>query len=291
MEILSSLTFIVLYGVSYGMVLFTISIGLVVTMGLMRVLNMAHGVFAAFGGYLAMTLMQRYAMGLGLSLVVAVVVVAALSIPIERIVFTRLYDAPELDQVLLTVGLAFLGVATLNLLFGPDPVPAALPKMLAGDVDLGIRRFQVYRVVVVLVGVVLMLALWLIFDRTDFGAKLRAAVDNRGMAEAVGINVNRLFTLAFALGCGLAALGGAMGYVILPLEPMYPFKYLTIILIVVALTGFGRIKSAAWIAMLVGIVDTAGRFLVPSLGAFLVYFILIGMMMWRMHDAPAARQY
>ena len=113
-----------------------------------------------------------------------------------------------------------------------------------------------------------MLLLWFIFERTSFGAKLRAAVDNRGMAEAVGINVNRLFSVAFALGCGLAALGGAMGYAILPLEPMYPFKYLTIILIVVALTGFGNIKSSAWIAMLVGIVDTAGRFLIPSHGCF-----------------------
>jgi branched-chain amino acid transport system permease protein len=109
------------------------------------------------------------------------------------------------------------------------------------------------------------------------------------MAEAIGINVNRLFSVAFMLGCGLAALGGALGYAILPLEPMYPFKYLTIVLIVVALTGFGNIKSSAWIAMLVGIIDTASRFLIPSMGAFIVYFVLIGMMMWRMHNVPAMR--
>jgi branched-chain amino acid transport system permease protein len=288
-EVLSSLTFIILYGVSYGMVLFTISIGLVVTMGLMRVLNMAHGVFAAFGGYVTLTLIHQYSLSLGVALVVAIAVVTLLSLPMERLFFARLYMAPELDQVLLTVGLAFLGVAILNLLFGPDPIPAALPKMLAGDIDLGIRKFQVYRVVVIVVGAALMCALWLIFERTSFGALLRAAVDNRGMAEAVGINVNRLFTVAFALGCGLAAFGGAMGFVILPLEPMYPFKYLTIILIVVALTGFGNIKSSAWIAILVGVIDTAGRFLVPSVGAFLVYFVLIGMMMWRTHNLPAAR--
>jgi branched-chain amino acid transport system permease protein len=289
MEVLSSFAFIVLYGVSYGMVLFTISIGLVVTMGLMRVLNMAHGVFAAFGGYVALTLMNQYAVSLWVALLIAIAVVALFSVPIERLFFARLYTGSELDQVLLTVGLAFLGVAVLNLLFGPDPIPAALPKLLAGDVDLGIRKFQVYRVVVVVVGIVLMLALWIVFERTSFGAQLRAAVDNRGMAEAVGINVKRLFMAAFALGCGLAALGGAMGFVILPLEPMYPFKYLTIILIVVALTGFGNIKSAAWVAILVGIVDTAGRFLVPSFGAFIVYFVLIGIMMWRAHNSPAFR--
>jgi len=289
MEALSALAFIVLYGVSYGMVLFTISIGLVVTMGLMRVLNMAHGVFAAFGGYAALTLMNQYSVSLGLALLVAVIAVTILSWPVERIFFARLYTASELDQVLLTVGLAFLGVATLNLLFGPDPVPAALPKLLAGDIDLGIRNFQVYRAVVVLLGAAIMVLLWFIFERTDFGAKLRAAVDNRGKAEAIGINVNRLFSIAFALGCGLAALGGAMGYAIMPLEPMYPFKYLTIVLIVVALTGFGNIKSSAWIAMMVGIVDTAGRFLIPSLGAFIVYFVLIAMMMWRSYSAPAVR--
>jgi branched-chain amino acid transport system permease protein len=138
-------------------------------------------------------------------------------------------------------------------------------------------------------GAGLMALLRYIFERTDFGAKLRAAVDNPGMAEAVGINVTRLFAVTFALGCGLAALGGAMGYAILPLEPMYPFKYLTIMLIVVALTGFGNIKSAAWIAILVGLIDTAGRFLVPSIGAFLVYFVLLGMMLWRTHNAPAIR--
>jgi branched-chain amino acid transport system permease protein len=289
MDVLSSLAFIVLYGVSYGMVLFTISIGLVVTMGLMRVLNMAHGVFAAFGGYVALTLMNQYAMSLWVALLIAIAVVALFSVPIERLFFARLYTGSELDQVLLTVGLAFLGVAVLNLLFGPDPIPAALPKLLAGDVDLGIRKFQVYRVVVVAVGIALMLMLWIVFERTSFGAQLRAAVDNRGMAEAVGINVKRLFMAAFALGCGLAALGGAMGFVILPLEPMYPFKYLTIILIVVALTGFGNIKSAAWVAILVGIVDTAGRFLVPSFGSFIVYFVLIGIMMWRAHNSPVFR--
>jgi branched-chain amino acid transport system permease protein len=289
MEALSSLTFIVLYGVSYGMVLFTVSIGLVITMGLMRVLNMAHGVFAAFGGYIALTLIHRYSLNFSLALAIAVLAVAVFSLPIERLFFARLYRAPELDQVLLTLGLTFIGVATLNLLFGPDPIPASLPSFLAANIDLGVREFQTYRVVVVVLGAVLMIGLWLIFEHTEFGAKLRAAVDNPGMAEAVGINVARLFAVAFGLGCALAALGGAMGYAILPLEPMYPFKYLMIILIVVALTGFGNIKSSAWIAILVGLVDTAGRYLMPSTGAFLVYFVLIAMMLWRAHDRPATR--
>jgi branched-chain amino acid transport system permease protein len=289
MEALSSLAFIVLYGVSYGMVLFTVSIGLVITMGLMRVLNMAHGVFAAFGGYIALILLHRYSLNFSLALAIAVLAVAVFSLPVERLFFARLYRAPELDQVLLTLGLTFIGVATLNLLFGPDPIPAALPPFLAANIDLGVREFQTYRVVVVVFGAVLMMGLWFMFEHTEFGAKLRAAVDNPGMAEAVGIDVTRLFAVAFGLGCALAALGGAMGYAILPLEPMYPFKYLMIILIVVALTGFGNIKSSAWIAILVGLVDTAGRYLMPSAGAFLVYFVLIAMMLWRTHDRPITR--
>jgi branched-chain amino acid transport system permease protein len=289
MSLLSTLSFILLYGVSYGLVLFTISIGLVVTMGLMRVLNMAHGVFAALGGYITLTLMNQFSVDIAWAILAAACVVALLSLTIERLFFVRLYTAPELDQVLLTVGLAFIGIAALNLFFGPDPLPSRLPPSLAANVDLGIRTFQVYRIAIVVLGLLLMLALWLVFERTSFGAKLRAAVDNRGMAEAIGINVDRLFSAAFALGCALAAFGGAVGYAILPLEPTYPFKYLTIILIVVALTGLGNIKSAAWIAIAVGIIDTAGRLLVPSFGAFIVYLFLIGMMIWRNELSPAGR--
>ncbi len=281
MAFLSSLTFILLYGLSYGMVLFAISVGLVVTMGLMRVVNMAHGVFAALGGYIALVLMNDHGVGFALAIPIACAIVVLVSVPIERLLFKRLYTASELDQVLMTIGLAFLGAASLNLLFGSDPMPSTLPKALSANVDLGIRTFQVYRIFVVVLGAVLMAALWLLFEATDFGARIRAAVDNRRMAEAVGVNVDRLFMLAFALGCGLAALGGAIGYVMLPLEPMYPFKYLTIILIVVSLTGFGNIRSAAGIAIAVGIVDTAGRFLAPSIGGFVIYIFLIAVMAWR----------
>ena len=281
MDLLSTLTFIVLYGVSYGMVLFAISIGLVITMGLMRVINLAHGVFAAIGGYIALTLMNDLGWPLWVGIPLAFFAAAAIAVPVERLFFTRLYTAPELDQVLMTIGLAFIGAAGLNLVFGPDPMPSTLPPWLSANVDLGIRTFQAYRIFVVVFGAVLMTALWFVFEMTDFGARLRAAVDNRRMAEAVGINVNRLFSMAFALGCGLAALGGAVGYVMLPLEPLYAFKYLAIILIVVALTGFGNIRNSAIVAVMVGIIDTAGRFLVPSFGGFVVYIFLIGAMAWR----------
>jgi branched-chain amino acid transport system permease protein len=280
-QYLSGATFIALYGISYGVVLFTISIGLVLMLGVMRVVNLAHLAFAAFGGYLALSLTNNYAMSLALSIPIAVIMVAAFSVIIERICYVRLYRASELDQVLMTIGLMFLAVASLNLLFGPNVLPGQLPPELAASVNIAGHRMQVYRLFVVAVGAVLLLALWIIFDRTGFGARLRAAVDNSTMAQAIGIDVSRLFSVAFALGTGLAALGGAVGYAILPLEPLYPFKYLALVLVVVVLTGVGNIKASSGVAVFVGVMDTACRFMFPAFGAFFIYVLLIGLVLWR----------
>jgi branched-chain amino acid transport system permease protein len=280
-SLVSSTSFILLYGVSYGVVLFTISVGLVVTLGLMRVVNMAHGAFAAVGGYVLITLMSVLHVPFWIALIVAVLGTAALGVVVERVIFTGLYGASDLDQVLITVGVAFVAVASLNLFFGPDVVTTPLPALLAGNVDLGFRTFESYRIFVVVLGAAVIAALWYVFERTAFGARLRAAVDNRTMAEAIGINVRRLYSLAFALGCGLAALGGAAGYKMLPLEPTYPIKYLALVLVVVALSGLGNIKASAAIAVLVGIIDTAARFFWPASGNFVIYLLVIAVMTWR----------
>jgi branched-chain amino acid transport system permease protein len=276
-ELLSVSSFIILYGVSYGVVLFTISIGLVVMMGLMRVINLAHGAFAALGGYVAASLMNELSIPFWFAVPLAVVGVALFSVIVERLFYVHLYTASDLDQVLLTVGLAFVAVAGLNFIFGPNVFPARLPEMLTHNLDFGIRRFEAYRLFLIVDGAVLFVILWYVFDRTSFGARLRAAVDNRTMAQAIGINVPRLYSLVFALGSGLAALGGAIGFPILPLEPLYPFKYLVIVLIVVSLSGFGRIKSAAGVAIFIGVVDTGCRYLFPNVGAFIIYAILISL--------------
>jgi len=253
----------------------------VLMLSLMRVVNLAHLAFAAFGGYLALSLTNNYAMPLALSIPIAVIMVAAFSVILERICYVRLYRASELDQVLMTIGLMFLAVASLNLLFGPNVLPGQLPPELAASLDIAGHRMQVYRLFVVAVGAALLLALWIIFDRTGFGARLRAAVDNSTMAQAIGIDVSRLFSVAFALGTGLAALGGAVGYAILPLEPLYPFKYLALVLVVVVLTGVGNIKASAGVAVFVGVMDTACRFIFPAFGAFFIYVLLIGLVLWR----------
>jgi len=271
----------VLYGVSYGLLLCIISIGLVVTMGLMRVVNLAHGAFAAIGGYLAMGLLTPVGVPFGLAIVIAVLVVGAFSVAVERLLYVHLYGASELDQVLLTVGINFIVVAGLTLAFGPNVLPTRLPPSLATSVDLGFRTFETYRLIVLAVGILVVGGLWLAFDRTSLGAQLRAAVDNRSMAQAIGIDVPRLFSIAFALGSGLAALGGALGAPLLPLEPLYPFKYLVLVLVIVALSGFGNVKATVFVAMFVGLVDTAARYFLPDSGAFTIYVVLIVLIVWR----------
>lgn len=278
---MSAVFFVLVYGLSYGMVLFIISVGLAVTLGLMRIVNMAHGAFAATGGYLALALMSQAGLPFPVAVLVATAAVALVSVPIERLVYTRLYGSGELDQVLLTIGLIFISIAGLNYFFGPNPMPSTLPAWLASNTDLAVVQVQNYRLMLIVVGLGLMLGLWLLFDRTSFGARLRAAVDNRSMAQAVGINVDRMFSATFALGSGLAAFGGAIGYQILPLEPQYPFKYLALFLVIVTIAGLGNIRSTAIMAMVVGIIDTGLRFLYPAAGAFVVYLILIGILLWR----------
>ena len=286
---MSTLAFILLYGVSYGLLLCIIAVGLVVTMGLMRVVNLAHGAFAAIGGYLAMGLLTPLGVPFGLAIVLAVAAVAAFSVVIERLLYVHLYGASELDQVLLTVGINFIVVAGLTLAFGPNVLPTRLPPALATSVDLGFRSFETYRLLVLGVGVVVIGALWLAFERTVLGARLRAAVDNRSMTQAIGIDVPRLFSIAFALGSALAALGGALGAPLLPLEPLYPFKYLVLVLVIVALSGSGNMRATLLVAVLVGIVDTAGRYFLPDSGSFTLYVLLIVLIVWR-PDGLLARQ-
>lgn len=282
-QITPAVTFILLYGVSYGLVLFVISIGLVLTLGLMRIANLAHGVFAVLGGYLAFQLPVWLGLGFLTSTVLAVLLVLALSFLLERIFFRRLFGMSELEQVLATIGLCFAAIALLTFAFGPNVVPAKYPAWLSGNVSLLGRSFPVYRVFVMCSGLVILLGLWILFDCTKFGATLRACVDNQSMAKATGINVNRYFSIAFAIGAGLAALGGIVGAGMLPLEPLYPFKHLPLFLTIVALSGFGNIKAAVVVSLVVGVVDTAGRYFVPELGAFTVFTLLVVLMLWRPH--------
>jgi len=199
----------------------------------------------------------------------------------ERGLYARLYGASELEQVLFTIGLVFMAVALVRYVWGPLPQRMTLPAVLSGQIDLGFRTFPVYRTFLIGVSFVLVLALWLGIERTNFGAQIRAAVDNRRMAESLGINTRRLFTLTFALGSGLAAFGGGLGADILAISPGYAVEYLVYFLIVVAVGGLGSLRGPFVAALLLGISDTACKYLVPELGAFFIFLAMIGVLLWR----------
>jgi branched-chain amino acid transport system permease protein len=287
---MSGLSFVLLYGASYGLVLCLISLGLVITLGLMHVVNLAHGAFAAIGGYVAVALVVRAGVPFVPAVVLAVAAVVVFGWVLERLLFRHLYGRSQLDQVIVTIGANFIVVATLTLIFGPNLQDLPLPAWLKGNVDLGFREFERYRLVTMAVCLAIIGVLWWMFERTRIGAMLRAAVDNGTMTQAMGIDVPRLFSGTFALGCGLGALGGALGAYTLPLEPMWPFKYLVLVLVVVALAGQGQIRAAVLVSLIVGIVEAGGRYAFPEFGGFLVYLVLIGLMIWRPQGLLAARR-
>jgi branched-chain amino acid transport system permease protein len=272
---------IVFDGVAYGMLLFIMSVGLSITMGLMGFVNLAHGAFAMAGGYVLVSLMVGLGVPFIAALVLAAVFVAVLSIPFERYLYRRLYEADELDHVLLSIGLVFMATAAITFIYGPSAVSITVPDYLNGQVDLGFGTFPAYRTFTIGVGGLLILGLWYGFEGTIIGAKIRAAVDNRRMAQSIGINVDRLFVIAFALGSGLAALGGGLAIEIIGMEPTFALTYLVFFLIVVAVGGLGSIRGAFVAALLLGLIDTAGKYLWPDGGAFFIYAVTITILLIR----------
>ena len=268
-------------GVAAGMVLFIVSVGLSVTMGLMGFVNLAHGGFAMVGGYAIALAMRHWGFGFVPALVFGFVVTAAGSVLLERLLYARLYRAAELDQVLFTIGLVFMMIASVTLLFGPENQPIALPAMLQGQINLGITQYRTYSVAIIVIGIVIVSGLWLGFERTRTGAQIRAAVDNRRMAESLGINIARLFTLTFALGSGMAALGGGLGAEFLGLDPQYALKYLVYFLIVVAVGGLGRVTGVFYAALLIGVLDFVLKKYVPQGGTAFIYALTILLLLWR----------
>ncbi|MGH6991336.1 MAG: branched-chain amino acid ABC transporter permease, partial [Stellaceae bacterium] len=220
-EALSAAIAIAFNGVAFAMVLYLVSVGLSVTMGLMGFVNLAHGVFAAAGGYVMTTLFNDYGVPFPLAVAIASVVVGAASIVLERGLYRRFYGGDELDQVLLTIAIVFMSIAAAKYIWGSEQQPMVPPPYLAGHFAIAGREFPTYRSFIIVAGAVLVTILWLGLDRTRLGAKIRAAVDNRRMAQSVGIDTSGLFSFTFALGTGLAALGGALGAELLPIFPSY----------------------------------------------------------------------
>jgi branched-chain amino acid transport system permease protein len=271
---------ILLDGISYGMILFIISVGLTITMGLMRVVNLAHGSFAMIGGYVAGYLTQR-GVNFYLALVAATIIPGILGGITEATLIRPLYRKGELAQVLLTIGVVFVATAAVSYVFGAFPYPVQFPDYLTRPVDIGFRTYSGYRLFLIAVGAVIAGVLWYVIENSLFGARLRAAVDNSRMARAVGMNVGVLFTSTFVIGCALAGLGGAIGSGILSPEPSYALKYVVLFLVVVIVGGEGSFKGSFVAAMALGIIDTVGKYFYTDAAAYLLYAAVFLLLLWR----------
>jgi branched-chain amino acid transport system permease protein len=274
-------------GIAYSMILFLMSVGLTVTLGVMRIANLAHCAFAMVGGYVGFTLMAKGHMGVLPALALSAAATMVLGAALERTVYRWVYETRELGQILMTIGLTFVFIATVNLIYGSDLHSMPLPLSLTENMNFGFVSISAYRAYIILISTAIAGVLWLILEYTDFGARLRAAVDNPRMARCVGIDVPHMFSLTFAVGCGLAAAAGFLGSPILPLEPWYALEYLVPLLMVVAVGGLGSLKGSFYAALLLGIIDTFGRYYVPALGAFVIYLAVLALLLWRPHGVFA----
>lgn len=272
-------------GIAYGMLLFVLSLGLAVTMGLMNFINLAHGAFAMAGGYILVLLMQRNGWPFLAVLPVAFVITALIGALLERTIYRPMYAKPHLDQVLFSIGLTFMAVAAVDYLMGSSPQTVTLPEWLRVRFEFGSGALSIgmgaYRLFIIAVCVLLALALQAVLTGTRFGSRLRAAVDDPRVAAGLGIPVNRVFLLTFATGSGLAGLGGALGADLFGLDPSFPLKYMVYFLIVCAVGGTSSILGPLVAALVLGIADVMGKYYVPKLGAFIVYLLMIAILLWR----------
>jgi branched-chain amino acid transport system permease protein len=268
-------------GLAYGMLLFLMSVGLSVTLGMMNFVNLAHCSFAMLGAYVIVTLMNAWGWPFFASLPVAFVAAALVSVVLERLFFRRFYNASELSQCLLTIGIVFVSIAGAAYIYGTDVQSVQLPRYLVGSLNVLGTDFPIYRLFLIGIALLITVLLGVTIESTRFGAQVRAAVNNQRMARGLGINVDGLFAVTFALGSGLAGLGGALAIAMLGLDPSFALTYLIYVLIVVSVGGLGSISGSFIAALLLGVSDIAGKYYVPAIGSFLIYFVMIVLMMWR----------
>jgi branched-chain amino acid transport system permease protein len=268
-------------GLAYGMLLFLLSVGLSVTLGMMNFVNLAHCSFAMLGGYVTVTLMNALGWPFFATLPVAFVAAAAASVVLERVFFRRFYRSSDLEQCLLTIGVVFVSIAAAAYIYGTDQQPLQLPSYLRGSFAFAGLNFAVYRLFLIAIALVITIALIAGIEATRFGAQVRAAVNNQRMARGLGINVDILFAITFALGSGLAGLGGALAVAMVGLDPSFAFTYLVYVLIVVSVGGLGSIAGSLAAAMVLGVSDIAGKYYVPAIGSMLIYLVMIALLMWR----------
>jgi branched-chain amino acid transport system permease protein len=279
--VISQLAIVLFDGFAFGMLLFVLSVGLSVTLGLMNFINLAHGAFGMLGGYVAVMAMRGLGLPFLAALPAAFLAAAAISVLLERTLFRRLYRAGELNQVLFTIGVVFVATATATYAFGTVQQVIQLPGWLRGSIEVAGLRLGAYRIFIIAVALAVTALLVFGLERTRLGARIRAAVDNQRVAQGLGLDVEKIFAVTFALGSGLAGLGGALAIEIVGLDPSFGFHYLVYVLIVVSVGGLGSVAGSFFGAALLGICDVAGKYFVPEIGSFLIYLLLVAILFVR----------
>ncbi len=286
---MTSVLTVLFNGVAYGMLLFIMSVGLSVTMGMMNFVNLAQASFSMLGGYVMVAVTQQLGIPFLASLPIAFIVVGIVSLVLERVVFRHFYGTDDLTQVLLTIGLIFMSIAIVTYFWGSTYQQVSVPAWLTGQQDVLGFTLERYRMFLVAVGGALALVLVFGLERTRFGAIVRACVDNNRVARACGLNTDLVFALTFAIGGGLAGLAGALAANLLGIDPNFPLRYLVYLLIVVSVGGMGTISGTLIAGLVLGIGDVACKYYVPELGGFVIYAITVAVMLWRPHGLLGRR--
>jgi branched-chain amino acid transport system permease protein len=286
---MTSVLTVLFNGVAYGMLLFIMSVGLSVTMGMMNFVNLTQASFSMLGGYIMVAVTQQLGIPFLASLPIAFVVVGIASLVIERLIFRHFYGTDDLTQVLLTIGLIFMSIAIVTYFWGSTYQQVSVPPWLTGQQEVLGFTLERYRMFLVAVGAVLAFALVFGLERTRFGAIVRACVDNNRVARACGLNTDLVFALTFAIGGGLAGLAGALSANLLGIDPNFPLRYLVYLLIVVSVGGMGTISGTLIAGLVLGIGDVAGKYYVPQIGGFVIYAITVAVMLWRPHGLLGRR--
>jgi branched-chain amino acid transport system permease protein len=268
-------------GIAYGLLLFILAVGLSITLGLMNFINLAHGAFAMAGGYITVIMVNRLGISFFWSLPAAFIITAALGAFLERTLYIHLYEKSHLDQVLFSLGLIFMSVAAVDYFMGANQQIVNLPPSLEGRLQFLSGSIGYYRLFVIILCSLLTIGLQLILTKTRFGSRLRASVDDQRVARGLGIDVSRIFALTFAMGSGLAGLGGALGAPFFNIDPTFPLKFMIYFLIVIAVGGTTTITGPFFSALLLGVADVAGKYYVPAIGGFIIYTIMVAVLIFR----------
>jgi branched-chain amino acid transport system permease protein len=270
-----------LNSVQYGLLLFMLAAGLTLIFGIMGVVNLAHGSFYMLGAYLAWALMAQTG-SLTLAIVLGVVLAAAFGLALEWLLFRHFYHRSHLDQVLLTFGLIYIFEELRSILWGDDVHGIQVPAALSASIPLtDTLSYPVYRLFMSGLCLVLALGLYLLISKTRLGMKIRAGAFNHEMAEALGVNVKLIHAVVFAMGVSLAAVAGMIAAPVSSVYPGMGSPVLIMCFVVVVIGGIGSVRGALIAALLVGLVDTFGKVLLPQISGMLVYMLMAAVLLWK----------